>query len=104
MDSQPYPFSSNSVQGTGKISVSNVAAKIVLATQVKTVVISSLPENTARIYVGPSGLLSDGTKAAFYLDPGDDVSLNHDLSSQDLYVVAELAWLLGALLRFNNLP
>lgn len=88
--SQPYPFSSISLQGLGKVAVGLTATKIQFTSQVKVMTISSLPENTARIYIGKSGLLSNGTNASWYLDPGDDLTMDYDSNGESIYICAEL--------------
>ncbi|MHA1919526.1 MAG: hypothetical protein ACTSWX_07265 [Promethearchaeota archaeon] len=68
--------------GSKKISEVNTRIRLISKIKTKTIIIRALSSNSGTIYVGDSGVLDNG----FPLEPGDAISLDIDLTKDELYI------------------
>ncbi len=83
-----------------KVAVGTTAVEATFTGITESINIGADEDNTGTLYIGGSDVLSDGTNAKYYLNAGDEITIDYDDSTNAIYVVASVVsqnfWKLAA--------
>ncbi len=81
---------SEDVEG-GSVTVGTSEVEIAFTGTTESIMIQADQSNTDYIYIGKTGVLTDGTNVIAKLDAGDSVELSYDDSTNALYAISGTA-------------
>ncbi len=77
------------LEGGGDVTVGTSEVELAFSGTTQSIVIGSDSTNTGIIFIGKIGVLNDGTNHFIKLNPGDDVTLDYNDSSNALYAISD---------------
>lgn len=83
--------SSNDLEGLGAVTVGTSEVEVAFTGTTEKILISAEPANTGIVFVGKTGVLSDGSNHVAKLWAGDDLILDYEDSSNAIYLISDTA-------------
>lgn len=79
------------MEGGGKIAVGTARIPVTFIGTTKSIIISAEVTNTGQLYVGKDDVESDGSSAIVFLEAGENIVIEYEDGTNDVYVVASIA-------------
>ena len=79
------------LEGVGDLSVGITQVEIVISGTPQNIRIRADTSNTGIIFIGKTGILSDGTNDFVRLESGDEMIISYDDSTNALYAISDTA-------------
>ncbi len=83
--------SSTNLEGVGDLAVGTSEVEIAISGTPKEIRIRADQDNTGEIFIGKTGVLSNGTNDFVRLDSGDEVTIDYDDTTNALYAISDTA-------------
>lgn len=79
------------LEGVGDVTIGTSEVEIAITGTPKSIRIQADVDNTGTIYIGKTGVLSDGTNDFIRLSAEDEVAIDYDDTTNALYAISDVA-------------